>query len=186
MKSHYRLRLANIGLVTLLAATPSLGEEIPNALRGKTILLKWDESRVFSINDRPTTTAWYGNVGLYISAKGRIFAKVERTGTATKTTVSGVNDSPGGTPQWRFEGETLIGTNTFTRGGRRVTVTFSDGFRELLDQRLLWKERLTIYRDRPGDAWSDCWFERMLRATGQYFRQPTMTRQVAIHHPAAL
>jgi hypothetical protein len=94
-------------------------------------------------------------MSLYISDKGRIFAKADRTGAATKLTVSGENDTPGGTPQWRFEGGALVGANTFTKGARKVTVKFSDAFSRCSFDVVYGKhggEPIMIFNQRFGHA----------------------------------
>ena len=111
----------------LLVSNPSLAEQIPDALRGKSITVKWSESRTFKQDGRGNTSPWYGVADLYFSTKGRIFSRIERTGAPKTTTVPELAYNAG-TPQWHFEGGTLVGENAFTNGARRVTVNFSDGF----------------------------------------------------------
>ena len=103
----------------------------PAELRGKSVIIKWTESRV---QRTVGETAWRSvSIGhelrVYVSTAGRVFSRQINSGRGG----SGVNDQISGShgstriPQFKGQWMVIFGTG-MTHGARRTSVTFGGGF----------------------------------------------------------
>jgi len=114
-------------------AGPSRAEQIPTALRGNSIILRWSEMRTWKRLEGRRAGQLFekefsASVTLYVSSQGRIFSKMERSsGQPVSNEISGSTDNV--LQHWDFERDALVGYITaFERGVRRLQVDFSGRF----------------------------------------------------------
>ena len=129
--------MAACALLVLSAPPARSAGPAPAALRGNSILLKWDETRTLANVDNPERqflSSFAASVSLYVGSTGRIFSTFERSSGAPQAAASNVSDGSEKdvteeTLHWRFEGGALSGYLTFVSGVRKISVVFSDGFK---------------------------------------------------------
>lgn len=102
----------------------------PVQLRGKALTLSWSDNRVEKIlatgQERPLSQN--SSVTVYVGTEGRFFSEFGRSvgrGIVNKKDVSGDTHNA---LNWRVEGATLVADQRFTRGARRLIVTFDSSF----------------------------------------------------------
>jgi hypothetical protein len=121
---------ALIGIGSLQMAAEARAEAIPAALHGKSVVLSWSDARtVKDTSGNQKNVNQTSQIELYVSDLGRVFSRFERhTRPNDVNTLTQVSGAPDNYLQWRFESGTLIADQKFTKGMRRVTISFSDSF----------------------------------------------------------
>lgn len=124
-------------LITLLAGSPAFAAGAPPQLHNKSILLSWSTQVVQTGRDgRVITPTLAQQRTIYISSQGRIFVRSGRSinnrkFSGSKTGEAGPDDSRGYAGEARgmsFQGNTLIGTQTYASGAGQIRITFDPGF----------------------------------------------------------
>jgi len=109
----------------------------PPQLHNKSILLSWTTQVVQKGQDgRVISPTLSQQRTIYISSQGRIFVRAGRSisnrkFSGSKTGEAGPDDSRGYGGEARgvsFQGNTLIGTQTYASGAGQIRVTFDPGF----------------------------------------------------------
>ena len=120
-----------IASASLLISTVCWAEEIPAALRGKSVALNWTDARtVRDATGRQKSLTQTSEMKLYLSDQGRVFSRFDRsTGQKDAKTVAQVSGAADNYLHWSFEGGSLVADQHFKRGARRVVIGFRDGFR---------------------------------------------------------
>jgi hypothetical protein len=117
-------------LVFVMGAIEARAEQIPAALRAKSVVLSWSDSRtVKDTADRQKNVDQTSEIKLYVSEQGRVFSRFERqAGRSDAKTLSQVSGAPDNYLHWRFENGALTADQHFSKGARRVFIGFSDAF----------------------------------------------------------
>lgn len=130
MRSILVFTLSLLGSAAFAAGTPP-------QLHNKSIQLAWTTQAVQKGPDgRVITPTLSQKRTIYISSQGRIFIRAGRGVTnqkfsASKTGESGPDDSRGYAGEARgmsFQGNTLIGTQTYASGAGQIRITFDPGY----------------------------------------------------------
>ena len=116
-----RLRIISAGrlwrpVLLLLCLSPARADEIPDSLRGYTILLSWSEKRHLDTADgigASHDTVVSGKAAIYLGSLGHIFSRVDRTvapnvAAAKSFSENDVSDESKNWT-WRFERRNLNG-----------------------------------------------------------------------------
>lgn len=130
--------MRNILLLTsLLVASPAFAAGAPSQLHNKTIQLSWTTQAVQKGPDGQVITPTLSQQRtIYISSQGRIFIRAGRAVSnrkfaASKTGEAGPDDARGYDGEARgmsFQGNTLVGTQTYASGAGQIRITFDPGF----------------------------------------------------------
>jgi len=128
--------MAAAAAAVTLAAAPATAAEAPAALRGKSVVLSWNEMRVQrNVGQAEFRTVQASHsMSLYISSAGRVFSRMTfatRAGSAARDQVSGSapqSGAPARVPS--FNGRTLTIYQPYrgVGGMRRVTIDFDESF----------------------------------------------------------
>lgn len=134
----HRLASQLIGVTALAVITPVTAlADAPKQLLNKTIFLSWSIQTSQKAQDgrivTPTVSIQHTT---YVSTAGRLFARVTRDASnrnfrASKTGEASPGQKQGyaGLPfELRFQGNTLIGTQSFASGAAHIQVRFDSGF----------------------------------------------------------
>jgi hypothetical protein len=145
-----------------LQSAPSLSaDSVPEQLRGRSIVLTWVESRDFAATDhrgRSHGDTFYGGAKVYVSTQGNIFGRQEArvvvndTAQTKSYSTEDVASKEGNHVQWEFDRGTLVGDIVSTQGVKRISVSFSNQYKQC---------RLNIIYGKPGGAGSfivEGWF----------------------------
>jgi hypothetical protein len=128
--------LMTAAIAATLAATSARAEQAPAALRGKSVVVTWNEMRIqrnVGEADFRTVQASH-SMSLYISSVGRVFSRMTfatRAGSAARDQVSGSAPQSGGPARVpNFSGRTLTVYQPYrgVGGMRRVTIDFDESF----------------------------------------------------------
>jgi hypothetical protein len=123
--------------ILLLAASPAFAAGAPPQLHNKSILLAWSTQVVQKGQDgRMISPTLSQQRTIYISSQGRLFVRAGRSinnrkFSGSKTGEAGPDDSRGYAGEARgisFQGNTLIGTQTYASGAGQIRITFDPGF----------------------------------------------------------
>lgn len=103
----------------------------PAQLRGKSIIVKWTESRVQrTVGEASWRSVSIGHeLRVYVSSAGRVFSRQinsGRGGSGTNDQISGAQGATR-TPQFSGQSMVIIGTGG-SQGARRTAVSFGGGF----------------------------------------------------------
>jgi hypothetical protein len=119
--------------------SPAKADQASSALRGKSLVLTWtanwtQQDYLTGGSLGPSYTAAVSNTAnVYVGLQGHIFgvAKARSRKLEGRTNYSDPS-GPTGAIAWRFQNDALVGDWSFTRGARRVEVTFLDGFSQCM------------------------------------------------------
>ncbi len=103
----------------------------PAELRGKSVIIKWTESRVQrTVGETAWRTVSIGHeLRVYVSSAGRVFSRLINSGRGGSGTNDQVSGSQGSTRTPQFKGQSMVIMGTgMSQGARRTSVTFSSGF----------------------------------------------------------
>jgi len=120
-------RLFVMALAGLLVATEARAEPAPAALREKSLVLSW--SRTFTAlsgnaSSQLTSVAMLLTANVYVSPQGRVSSSFQQVNNFEDSAVHDGNAFL----HWRFANRVLVSDQAFVRGGRRIIVSFDDGF----------------------------------------------------------
>ncbi len=124
-------------LVLSLLGSSAFAAGAPPQLHNKSILLSWSTQMVQKGADgRVITPTLSQQRTIYISSHGRIFVRAGRSVSnrkfsGSKTGESGPDDSRGYAGEARgiaFQGNTLVGTQTYASGAGQIRISFDAGF----------------------------------------------------------
>jgi hypothetical protein len=117
-------------LIFMAGGIEAHAEQIPTSLRGKSLVLSWSDSRtVRDMADHQKNVDQTSEMKLYLSDAGRVFSQFDRQAGHGSKTLTQVSGAPDNYLHWRFEGGALTADQQFTKGARRVSISFSEGFR---------------------------------------------------------
>jgi hypothetical protein len=145
-----RARETTIIVLLGLQSAPSLSaDSVPEQLRGRSIVLNWVESREFEATDhlgRSHGDTLYGGAKVYVSTLGNIFgrqeARIAINDTAEIRSFS-TDDAASKESNYVIYRGTLAGDIVNTQGVKRVSVSFSNQYRQC---------RVNIIYGKPGGA----------------------------------
>jgi len=148
-----RARETTIIVLLGLQSAPSLSaDSVPEQLRGRSIVLNWVESREFEATDhlgRSHGDTLYGGAKVYVSTLGNIFGRQEAriaindTAEIRSFSTDDAASKESNYVKWEFYRGTLAGDIVNTQGVKRVSVSFSNQYRQC---------RVNIIYGKPGGA----------------------------------
>jgi hypothetical protein len=143
-------------LIFMIGAFETHAEQIPTSLRGKSLALSWSDSRtVRDAAGNQKNVDQTSAIKLYVSDVGRVFSQFDRQAGRGSKTLTQVSGAPDNYLHWRFEGGALTADQQFSKGARRVAISFSDSFRACAIQVLHGKQvgaQTIHYRDYSTDV----------------------------------
>jgi ribosomal protein S18 len=127
-----RHHLLLVGLVSVLSAGPASAASAPQAALNKTISLTWvisgsgksADGEQVSFNNTVALT-------IYVSSAGRVFLKKRVTsqkGRASREVSKAPGESGAYPGSVRFQGDRMVGVQTWASGAIQYTATFDAGF----------------------------------------------------------
>jgi len=131
-----RLVTCALPALALLTTAAARAQDAPTQLRGRSVVLKWTESRMLRIEGQTDFHAVnaHQTLQLYVSTEGRVFerrsaavARDGRTRTGAKDSVDG-GAIAGRNSTTHFSGRSLVIAGTMGQGGRQVSVEFDGVF----------------------------------------------------------
>jgi hypothetical protein len=140
------------GLLAMQMAPSFSAEVVPERLRGRSIVLNWVESREFEATDRLGRShgdTLYGGAKVYVSTQGNIFGHQEAriaindTAEIKSFSTEDAASKESNYVKWEFDRGVLAGNIINTQGVKRVSVTFSNQYKQC---------RLNIIYGKPGGA----------------------------------
>jgi len=129
-------QMQNIGrLVGLIAlfAMPASAEQTPAPLLGHSVILNWTETRSWrpaGDGGVPHRDTLAGSASAYLGKEGSVAGKY-RSDVSVNVQGKPVTNSlsfEGG--HWRFDGHALVGDYVSAQGVMRISITFSNGFKD--------------------------------------------------------
>jgi len=120
-------RLFVMALAGLLLATEARAEPAPAGLRGKSLVLNWSRSFTALSGNALSQLVSVGRLltaKIYVSPQGSISSSFQEINSFQDSAVRDANDFL----HWRFANRVLVADQVFVRGGRRIVVSFDDGF----------------------------------------------------------
>jgi hypothetical protein len=119
-----------IGLSTFLGIGDSVADEVPSALRGKSVIVAWSDAR--QIKDpfgHEKSTVQNSAIKVYVSGVGRIFSQFDRRAGSQSTSITQVSAKEKNWDlHWHFDNQQLIADWPFTKGARRLSINFANNF----------------------------------------------------------
>jgi len=121
-------------VATLVTAGAAFAGPAPKQLYNKSVMVNWVESVLQKASDGSSRNPQINTTRtIYVSSAGRLFVKGTRSINnrmyqGTKNTARGPDGSGGGSGNFSFEGDRMIGTAVFDGGARRMTVSFDPSF----------------------------------------------------------
>jgi hypothetical protein len=131
--------IAIIVLLELQMAPSFSAEGVPEQLRGRSVVSSWVESRDFEATDRLGRShgdTLYGGAKIYISTQGNIFGRQEArivindTAEIKSFSTEDAASKDGNYVKWEFDRGVLAGNIVNTQGVKRVSVTFSNQYKQ--------------------------------------------------------
>lgn len=117
--------------ILLLCGGPVSAADAPKALFGKSIIIKWQETRVQRHVGEPSfyDVRASHNLSIYVSGEGRVFNRLTNTTRAGTAGTDQVAGSDGAKRVPAFKGQAMDVYAPFQAGGmRHVAVEFDTGF----------------------------------------------------------
>ena len=127
-----KLATATAMAALLLVAANGAANAAPDQLRGKAIVVSWNEQRLErnpeTKQERNLTTPFALTV--YVSTAGRVFNRLDAGRARSSDQASGSKDQTGFAARAiNFAGTRMTTSNTFKSGGaRQISATFDSGF----------------------------------------------------------
>jgi hypothetical protein len=124
-----------ISPLIMLLATQAHAAGAPEAVKGKSVIVTWAETRQQRYIGEPNfySVAAGHNLSIYVSTAGRVFGRLTnstRAGSGTAEQVPGESGGAYGTRTTLFDGQTLtvIGVAKGGGGARRILIEFDASF----------------------------------------------------------
>ncbi len=126
-----RLWLGMLGLAGAIVAGPALAGGAPAGLMNKTITMSWSTSGTGKRADG--TTVSFSNINtrlVYVSSAGRPFLRMQVSGRKAARSGELAPGEGGGSrgASVNFQGDKLVGTESFASGARQYTAAFDPSF----------------------------------------------------------
>ena len=136
------MRILLVLYAALVVTSSAEAAPIPIQVRGKTIMLSWNENRMQKWGGSEVSRAVGINaqMTIYVSSAGRVFRRITMSfasgkGSGTRDRVPNAQSSNS-----RFEGRSLILDSAFTSGARRIIIDFDNGFEGCQAKMIVGKE----------------------------------------------
>jgi hypothetical protein len=135
--------IALMAAVLALAPSPVSAQNAPKQLYGKSVVATWSEDRL----QRVVGEAQFRNqriaqgVSVYVSATGNIFVRATGGGsrrTGKSEAIGAASKSERTVGGRRFDGRTLVMSNSFASGAKHVSIEFDEGFSTCRVASIIW------------------------------------------------
>jgi hypothetical protein len=119
-----------ISVLVMVIATQAHAAGAPDALKGKSVILSWTETRQQRHVGEPSFYSYNASVSLnvYVSTAGRVFSRRTTSTRAGAGTIERAPGGSGGQGKALFAGQTMTLIGVTTGGAYRTSVDFDASF----------------------------------------------------------